>query len=141
VVLENSGLIDPECIEDYIVHNGYRALFNVLSNIAPEKVVLKITNSGLRGRGGGGYPTGLKWNTVAKMDSKIKYVVCNADEGDPGAFMDRTVLESDPHKVIEGMIIAAYAVGAAKGYIYVRAEYPLATRRLNIAIRQAKNMD
>jgi NADH:ubiquinone oxidoreductase subunit F (NADH-binding) len=138
VVLENSGLIDPERIEDYIIHGGYRALLGVLQKIAPEEVVKKITNSGLRGRGGGGYPTGLKWNTVAKMDSKIKYVVCNADEGDPGAFMDRTVLESDPHKVIEGMIIAAYAIGAAKGYIYVRAEYPLATRRLNIAIRQAK---
>lgn len=138
VVLENSGVIDPERIESYIAADGYRALRDVLREMTPQDVVAAITKSGLRGRGGAGYPTGLKWATVAKTKSTRKFVICNADEGDPGAFMDRSVLESDPHSVIEGMIIAAYAVGAQQGYIYVRAEYPLAIQRLQTAIRQAK---
>jgi len=138
VVLENSGVIDPERIESYIAADGYRALRDVLREMTPQDVVTAITKSGLRGRGGAGYPTGLKWATVAKTKSTRKFVICNADEGDPGAFMDRSVLESDPHSVIEGMIIAAYAVGAQQGYIYVRAEYPLAIQRLQTAIRQAK---
>ncbi len=138
IVLENSGRVDPERIESYIAHDGYVALRHVLREMSPAEVVAEVTRSGLRGRGGAGYPTGLKWATVAKTDSSRKYVICNADEGDPGAFMDRSVLESDPHRVIEGMIIAAYAVGANQGYIYVRAEYPLAISRLQTAIRQAK---
>lgn len=138
IVLENCGIVDPERIESYIARDGYVALRNVLRDMAPSEVVSEITKSGLRGRGGAGYPTGLKWATVAKTQSAKKYVICNADEGDPGAFMDRSVLESDPHRVLEGMIIAAYAVGADQGYIYVRAEYPLAIARLQTAIRQAK---
>ncbi len=138
VVLENSGLVDPERIESYIARDGYLALRNVLRDLTPAEVINEITKSGLRGRGGAGYPTGLKWATVAKTHSAKKYVICNADEGDPGAFMDRSVLESDPHRVLEGMSLAAYAVGADQGYIYVRAEYPLAIARLQIAIRQAK---
>jgi bidirectional [NiFe] hydrogenase diaphorase subunit len=138
IVLENSGAIDPERIEDYIAAGGYSALYQVLMEMSPDQVVAEITASGLRGRGGGGYPTGLKWATVAKMPEGQKYVICNADEGDPGAFMDRSVLESDPHRVIEGMAIAAYGVGANHGYIYVRAEYPLAIKRLQKAIQQAK---
>lgn len=138
IVLENSGFMDPERIEAYIARDGYLAVRNVLREMSPAEVVSEITRSGLRGRGGAGYPTGLKWSTVAKTSSAKKYVICNADEGDPGAFMDRSVLESDPHRVIEGMIIAAYAVGADQGYIYVRAEYPLAISRLQTAIRQAK---
>lgn len=141
IVLENSGKINPEQIEDYIAVGGYQQLDHVLNEMTPEEVVKEITVSGLRGRGGGGYPTGLKWATVAKMPNKQKYVVCNADEGDPGAFMDRSVLESDPHRIIEGMAIAAYAVGANHGYIYVRAEYPLAIARLQKAIQQAKRKD
>jgi bidirectional [NiFe] hydrogenase diaphorase subunit len=138
IVLENCGLVDPDRIESYIAADGYVALRNVLREMAPPEVVQVITRSGLRGRGGAGYPTGLKWATVAKTASSRKFVICNADEGDPGAFMDRSVLESDPHRVIEGMIIAAYAVGADQGFIYVRAEYPLAIQRLQTAIRQAK---
>jgi bidirectional [NiFe] hydrogenase diaphorase subunit len=138
IVLENSGLVDPERIESYIARDGYLALRNVLRDLSPAEVIAEITKSGLRGRGGAGYPTGLKWATVAKTQSAKKYVICNADEGDPGAFMDRSVLESDPHRVLEGMSIAAYAVGADQGYIYVRAEYPLAIARLQVAIRQAK---
>jgi len=138
IVLENSGVVDPERIESYIAHDGYLALRNVLREMTPADVMAAITKSGLRGRGGAGYPTGLKWATVAKTKSTRKFVICNADEGDPGAFMDRSVLESDPHRVIEGMIIAGYAVGAEQGFIYVRAEYPLAIQRLNTAIRQAK---
>jgi len=138
VVLENSGQIDPEKIEDYIARDGYRALLTALSDLTPQGVIRQITESGLRGRGGGGYPTGLKWGTVAKATGDIKYVICNGDEGDPGAFMDRSVLESDPQRVIEGMAIAAYAVGASKGYIYVRAEYPLAVTRLQTALRDAR---
>ncbi|MDX2242930.1 MAG: NuoF family protein [Leptolyngbyaceae cyanobacterium bins.302] len=140
IVLENSGKIDPERIEAYIAANGYQALYHALHEMKPTDVVNAITRSGLRGRGGGGYPTGLKWATVAKATAERKYVICNADEGDPGAFMDRSVLESDPHRVLEGMAIAAYAIGATQGYIYVRAEYPLAISRLQIAIRQAQRL-
>ncbi len=138
VVLENSGRIDPEKIDDYIARDGYRALLTALNDMTPNGVIRQITESGLRGRGGGGYPTGLKWSTVAKSPSDVKYVICNGDEGDPGAFMDRSVLESDPQRVIEGMAIAAYAVGASKGYIYVRAEYPLAVQRLTVSLREAR---
>ncbi|MDQ2730555.1 MAG: SLBB domain-containing protein [Armatimonadota bacterium] len=138
VVLENSGSIDPEKIEDYIGSDGYAALVRAITEMTPADVVNEITRSGLRGRGGAGFPTGLKWSTVAKTQSAQKYVVCNADEGDPGAFMDRSVLESDPHRVLEGMALAGYAVGANQGYIYCRAEYPLAVKRLKIAIRQAE---
>ncbi len=141
IVLENSGRIDPERIEDYISHDGYQALLYALTEMTPDEVISEIEGSGLRGRGGGGYPTGLKWTTVAKSVGDEKYVICNADEGDPGAFMDRSVLESDPHRVLEGMAIAAYAVGAQKGYIYVRGEYPLAVERLKIAIRQARRIN
>ncbi|MER3475126.1 MAG: NADH-quinone oxidoreductase subunit L [Armatimonadota bacterium] len=140
IVLENSGLIDPEKIEDYIARDGYLALARVLEAMTPQEVIDEITRSGLRGRGGAGYPTGLKWSTVAKAGGSHKFVICNADEGDPGAFMDRSVLESDPHRVLEGMAIAAYAVGASQGYLYVRAEYPLAVKRLRTAIRQAERL-
>ena len=126
IVLANSGVVDPERIESYIAADGYQALHDVLREMTPKEVVDAMIKSGLRGRGGAGYPTGLKWATVAKTQSAQKYVICNADEGDPGAFMDRSVLESDPHSVLEGMAIAAYAVGADQGFIYVRAEYPLA---------------
>ena len=138
IVRENSGKVDPERIEDYIALGGYRSLYKALYEMTSAEVVDEITRSGLRGRGGGGYPTGLKWATVAKMPADQKYVVCNGDEGDPGAFMDRSVLESDPHLVLEGMAIAGYAIGANHGYIYVRAEYPLAIQRLQKAIQQAK---
>ena len=142
VVLENSGNIDPERIEDYISADGYEALLTALTSMTPLEVIEQVTKSGLRGRGGAGYPTGLKWSTVAKARSQnnTKFVICNADEGDPGAFMDRSVLESDPQRVLEGMAIAAYAVGASHGYIYVRAEYPLAIKRLKTAIKQAENL-
>ena len=138
IVLEHSGQINPESIEDYIAVGGYDSLYQALYDLSPTEVVAEITASGLRGRGGGGYPTGLKWATVAKMPGDQKYVICNADEGDPGAFMDRSILESDPHRVLEGMAIAGYAIGANHGFIYVRAEYPLAIQRLQKAIRQAK---
>jgi bidirectional [NiFe] hydrogenase diaphorase subunit len=137
VILENSGRIEPERIETYIAADGYQALFHALRELTPAEVVEEITRSGLRGRGGAGYPTGVKWSMVAKNPGERKFVVCNADEGDPGAFMNRSVLESDPHRVLEGMAIAGYAVGATQGYIYVRGEYPLAIERLKIAIRQA----
>ncbi len=140
IVLENSGKIDPERIEDYIAADGYLALVTAISEKTPQDVVAEVIRSGLRGRGGAGYPTGLKWSTVAKTGEQEKYVICNADEGDPGAFMDRAVLESDPHRVLEGMAIAAYAVGAQKGFIYVRAEYPLAVKHLKTAIRQAERL-
>jgi bidirectional [NiFe] hydrogenase diaphorase subunit len=140
IVLENSGKIDPERIEDYIAHDGYRALVTVVAEKTSQEVIQEVIRSGLRGRGGAGYPTGLKWSTVAKTGEQQKYVICNADEGDPGAFMDRAVLESDPHRVLEGMAIAAYAVGAQRGFIYVRAEYPLAVSHLKTAIRQAERM-
>jgi len=140
VVTENSGRIDPEAIEEYIAIGGYQALLHALTEKSPAQVILEVSKSGLRGRGGAGYPTGLKWGTVAKSPGAQKYVICNADEGDPGAFMDRSVLESDPHRVLEGMIIAGYAVGANRGYIYVRAEYPLAVKRFTIAIRDARRL-
>ena len=138
IVLENSGRIDPERLEDYIAADGYLALAKVLGEMTPSEVIAEVHKSGLRGRGGAGYPTGLKWSTVAKAVGSPKVVICNADEGDPGAFMDRSVLESDPHRVLEGMAIAAYATGASEGYIYVRAEYPLAVARLKTAIRLAE---
>ena len=140
IVLANCGVIDPERIEAYIAADGYLALHEALAEMAPKDVVETIVKSGLRGRGGAGFPTGLKWGTVAKSPGARKFVICNADEGDPGAFMDRSVLESDPHSVLEGMAIAAYAVGADQGFIYVRAEYPLAIGRLQTAIRQAKRV-
>jgi bidirectional [NiFe] hydrogenase diaphorase subunit len=140
VVLENSGRIDPEKIKEYIAADGYQALVHALAEMTPAQIVQEVSKSGLRGRGGAGYPTGLKWGTVAKTIGTTKYVICNADEGDPGAFMDRSVLESDPHRVLEGMIIAGYAVGASQGYIYVRAEYPLAIKRLQAAIREARRL-
>jgi bidirectional [NiFe] hydrogenase diaphorase subunit len=140
IVLANCGVIDPERIEAYIAADGYLALHEVLAEMSPKDVVDAVVRSGLRGRGGAGFPTGLKWGTVAKSPGAKKYIICNADEGDPGAFMDRSVLESDPHSILEGMAIAAYAVGADQGFIYVRAEYPLAISRLQIAIRQAKRV-
>jgi len=140
IVLENSGKVDPERIESYIAADGYQALYHVLREMTPAEVVDAITRSGLWGRGGAGYPTGVKWATVAKAKGDRKFVICNADEGDPGAFMDRSVLESDPHRVLEGMAIAAYAIGANQGYIYIRAEYPIAINRLQIAIRQAQHL-
>ncbi len=138
VVLASCGRIDPERIEEAIAAGAYRALLRAVTEMTPAQVIEQVRQSGLRGRGGAGYPTGLKWATVAKAPGERKYVVCNADEGDPGAFMDRTVLEGDPHRVLEGMAIGAYAVGASQGYVYVRGEYPLAIRRLQIAIRQAE---
>lgn len=138
IVTKNLGKIAPDRIEEYIAAGGYQSLYKALYEMTPAQVVEEISKSGLRGRGGGGYPTGLKWATVAKMPGEQKYVICNGDEGDPGAFMDRGVLESDPHLVLEGMAIAAYAVGANHGFIYVRAEYPLAIERLQKAIQQAK---
>jgi bidirectional [NiFe] hydrogenase diaphorase subunit len=138
IVRQHSGKVDPESIEDYISVGGYRSLYKALYDMTPADVVDEMIGSGIRGRGGGGYPTGLKWATVAKMPGDQKYVICNGDEGDPGAFMDRSVLESDPHLVLEGMAIAGYAIGANHGFIYVRAEYPLAIQRLQKAIQQAK---
>ncbi len=141
IVLENCGRIDPERIEEYVAVGGYSSLLKAVTEMTPAEVIDEVTRSGLRGRGGGGYPTGLKWVTVSKAEAKQrKYVICNADEGDPGAFMDRSVLESDPHRVLEGMAIAGFAVGADKGYIYVRGEYPLAVARLKKAIIQARKL-
>ncbi len=140
VVLRNSGKIDPENIEDYIAENGYEALAKVLTEYTPDDVIDIIKQSGLRGRGGAGFPTAMKWAITRDSVGDIKYVVCNADEGDPGAFMNRSVLEGEPHAVLEGMIIAAYAIGAQQGYIYCRAEYPIAIRALNIAINQARSL-
>lgn len=138
LVLKNCGHIDAENINEYLAVGGYQALRKALFSMKPEEVIQVISDSNLRGRGGGGFPTGYKWKQVARQPEKIRYVVCNGDEGDPGAFMDRSVMEGDPHKMLEGMIIAAYAVGAQEGYIYVRAEYPLAVSRLKIAIEQAE---
>jgi NADH:ubiquinone oxidoreductase subunit F (NADH-binding)/(2Fe-2S) ferredoxin/NAD-dependent dihydropyrimidine dehydrogenase PreA subunit len=138
VTLRNRGLIDPEKIDDYIARDGYAALGKVLTKMTPEEVIEEIKKSGLRGRGGGGFPTGLKWEFCRKAKGEPKYVICNADEGDPGAFMDRSIIEGDPHAVIEGMAIGAYAIGAKKGYIYVRMEYPLAVKRFYLAVEQAK---
>jgi bidirectional [NiFe] hydrogenase diaphorase subunit len=140
IVLENCGSIDSENIDEYIGAGGYQALAKAVAEMQPQSVVDEIRKSGLRGRGGGGYPTGLKWGIVRKAQSEQKYVVCNADEGDPGAFMDRSVLEGDPHRILEGMAIAGYAVGATQGYIYVRAEYPLAIERLRLAVTQAEKL-
>lgn len=140
VVLANCGHINPEVIEEYIAEGGYEALARALTEMTPEQVVADVKKSGLRGRGGGGFPTGMKWEFTRNAKGDKKYVVCNADEGDPGAFMDRSVLEGDPHRVIEGMAICGYAIGADEGYLYVRAEYPLAIKRLKIAIKQAEEM-
>jgi NADH:ubiquinone oxidoreductase subunit F (NADH-binding)/(2Fe-2S) ferredoxin/Pyruvate/2-oxoacid:ferredoxin oxidoreductase delta subunit len=140
VVLKNCGKIDPENIEDYFAENGYEALGSVLSSKTPEEVIDIVLQSGLRGRGGAGFPAGKKWQFCRASKETPKYVICNADEGDPGAFMNRRVLEGDPHAVLEGMIIAAYAIGSNQGYIYCRAEYPIAVKTLNIAIDQARNL-
>lgn len=137
IALRNCGLIDPENINEYIAVDGYQALGTILKQWTQDDVINEIKKSGLRGRGGGGFPTGLKWELTKKSESDIKYIICNADEGDPGAFMDRSILEGDPHSVIEAMAIAGYAVGASEGYVYIRAEYPLAINRLRIAIKQA----
>jgi len=137
VVLANCGEIDPESIDDYLAHNGYKALKNVLG-MTPDEAIQEMKTAGLRGRGGAGFPTGMKWDFCRQAEGDQKYIVCNADEGDPGAFMDRSVLEGDPHAVIEGMIIAGYAIGATEGYIYCRAEYPIAIKRLTKAISQSE---
>ena len=137
VALKNCGVISPECIDEYIAMDGYFALAKVLSEMQPEDVIKVIKDSGLRGRGGGGFPTGVKWSLAAANKSNQKFVCCNADEGDPGAFMDRSILEGDPHVVLEAMAIAGYAIGASRGFIYVRAEYPVAVKRIKIAIKQA----
>lgn len=138
IALRNCGVIDPEKIDEYIAFDGYKALGKVLTEMTPEDVIEVMRKSGLRGRGGAGFPTAIKWDFAAKQPKGTKYVCCNADEGDPGAFMDRSVLEGDPHAVIEAMAIAAYAIGSDQGYIYIRAEYPIAVKRLQIAIEQAK---
>lgn len=138
IALKNCGVIDPENIDEYIAMDGYKAIAKVLTEMTPQQVIDEIKNSGLRGRGGAGFPTGVKWSFAAPNKSDKKYVVCNADEGDPGAFMDRSVLEGDPHSVLEAMAIAGYAIGSDQGFIYVRAEYPIAIKRLEIAIRQAR---
>ncbi|MFZ3386668.1 MAG: NADH-quinone oxidoreductase subunit NuoF [Candidatus Hydromicrobium sp.] len=138
IALKNRGLIDPEKINEYIARNGYRALARALTSMTPEQVIKEIKDSGLRGRGGAGFPTGLKWEFCRKSPGDEKYIICNADEGDPGAFMDRSIIESDPHLVLEGMIIGAYSIGANQGYVYIRNEYPLAMKRLEIAINQAR---
>jgi NADH:ubiquinone oxidoreductase subunit F (NADH-binding)/(2Fe-2S) ferredoxin/Pyruvate/2-oxoacid:ferredoxin oxidoreductase delta subunit len=140
VVLKNCGLIDPTSIEDYIKVDGFQAIAKVLSSMTPEEVIEEIKLSGLRGRGGAGFPTGIKWETARRASSDKKYIICNGDEGDPGAFMDRSVMEGDPYSVLEGMMIAGYAIGATQGIIYVRAEYPLAVHHLSIAIAQATDM-
>ncbi len=141
IALRNCGIINPEVIEEYIGTGGYQALGKVLTEMTPDDVIQCLINSGLRGRGGGGFPTGLKWKLAKQNEADQKYVCCNADEGDPGAFMDRSVLEGDPHAVLEAMAIAGYAIGANQGYIYVRAEYPIAVERLKIAISQAREME
>ncbi len=140
VALRNCGVINPEVIDEYIAMDGYKALGKALTEMTREEVIEQIKRSGLRGRGGGGFPTGLKWQFTAQAEGDQKFVACNADEGDPGAFMDRSVLEGDPHVIIEAMALAAYAVGADKGYVYIRAEYPIAVNRLKIAIEQAREM-
>ncbi|QNU67893.1 NADH-quinone oxidoreductase subunit NuoF [Ruminiclostridium herbifermentans] len=138
IALRNCGLINPENIDEYIAFDGYKALEKVLTEMKPEEVIDVMKQSGLRGRGGAGFPTGLKWSFAAQQVNDVKYVCCNADEGDPGAFMDRSVLEGDPHSLIEAMAIAGYAIGSSQGFVYVRAEYPIAVKRLQIAIEQAK---
>ncbi|MHB1000104.1 MAG: NADH-quinone oxidoreductase subunit NuoF [Armatimonadota bacterium] len=139
ITLRNTGIIDPESVEDYLEVKGYEALSRVLETMTPEQVIDTIAASGLRGRGGAGFPTGTKWRLTAEAEGDVKYVVCNADEGDPGAFMDRSAIEGDPHSIIEGMIIAGYAIGSDTGYVYIRAEYPLAIKRLRQAIEQAES--
>jgi bidirectional [NiFe] hydrogenase diaphorase subunit len=138
VVLNETGLINPDKLEDYLAYGGYKALAYVLENMTPEEVCNKILDSGLRGRGGAGFPTGMKWNFVRQENAEEKFVIVNGDEGDPGAYMDRTVMEDDPHRVLEGMIICAYAVGASHGYLYIRGEYPIAVDRIQKAIRAAR---
>ena len=140
IVLRNCGVIDPEKIEDYIARDGYKAIEKVLFDMKPEDVVEEILKSGLRGRGGAGFPTGMKWKFAMMQPKGQKYMVCNADEGDPGAYMDRSTLEGDPHSILEAMTIAGYAIGASKGFIYIRAEYPLAIHRLQVAIEQARDL-
>ncbi|TET13160.1 NADH-quinone oxidoreductase subunit F, partial [Candidatus Aerophobetes bacterium] len=139
IAMRNCGFIDPENIDEYIARGGYSTLYKVLIQCDPDQVIEEITKSGLRGRGGGGFPTGRKWHYCRNAPGDIRYVVCNADEGDPGAYMDRSVLEGDPHSVLEGMIIGAYAIGSNEGYIYIRAEYPLAVQTLRKAIKQAED--
>ncbi len=138
VVLKNRGLIDPEKIDEYISRDGYQALAKALTSMSSEQVIEEVKTSGLRGRGGAGFSTGLKWELARKASGDVKYIICNADEGDPGAFMDRSIIESDPHSVLEGMVIGAYAIGSEHGYVYIREEYPLAMKRLHIAIDQAR---
>ncbi len=140
IALRNCGLINPEDIYEYIALGGYEALGKVLTSMTPSEVIDTVKRSGLRGRGGGGFPTGLKWEITSKQESDVKFIICNADEGDPGAFMDRSILEGDPHSVLEAMAIGGYAIGADKGIIYIRAEYPLAIKRLNVALQQARDM-
>jgi NADP-reducing hydrogenase subunit HndC len=139
IALRNCGVIDPENIDEYLAFDGYKALEKALTTMTPQEVVDEMKKSGLRGRGGGGFPTGLKWEFAAKQKNDQKYIICNADEGDPGAFMDRSVLEGDPHVVLEAMAIGGYAIGANQGFIYVRAEYPIAVQRLEVAIAQARD--
>jgi NADH-quinone oxidoreductase subunit F len=138
IVLRNAGLINPESIEDYLAVGGYRALFKVLSGMTPDDIIAEVKNSGMRGRGGAGFPTGVKWELMKKNHSEKKYLICNADEGDPGAYMNRNEIESDPHSILEGMMIAAYAMGSDEGIAYIRAEYPLAVKRLEKAQMQAE---
>ncbi len=138
IALRNRGMIDPEVIDEYIARDGYKALARALTEMTPEGIINEVKNSGLRGRGGGGFPTGLKWELCRNQQDNTKYIICNADEGDPGAYMDRSIVEADPHSVLEGMLIGARAIGASEGYIYIRAEYPLAMERLKIAIDQAR---
>ena len=138
VVLRNRGRIDPEKVEEYIAFDGYEAMAKALTEMSPEQIIAEITASGLRGRGGAGFPTGKKWQICRQSKGRPKYIICNGDEGDPGAYMDRSVLEADPHAVLEGMVIGAKAIGAEKGFLYIRNEYPLAVKRVEIAIRQAK---
>ena len=140
IALRNCGVINPEVIEEYIAMDGYAALAKAVTEMTPQQVIDEIKESGLRGRGGGGFPTGIKWSLAAANEADQKYVCCNADEGDPGAFMDRSILEGDPHAILEAMAIAGYAIGASQGYIYIRAEYPIAVKRLEIAIGQAREM-
>ena len=139
IALRNCGVINPELIDEYIAQDGYAALGKALTEMTPQQVIDTMLASGLRGRGGAGFPTGLKWKFAAANAADQKYACCNADEGDPGAFMDRSVLEGDPHSVLEAMAIAGYAIGASQGYIYIRAEYPIAVKRLQIAIQQARD--
>ena len=140
IALRNCGLIDPENIDEYLAADGYEAMGRVIAEMTPEEAIQVMIDSGLRGRGGGGFPTGIKWQIASKVEGEQKYVVCNADEGDPGAFMDRSILEGDPHSVLEAMVINGYCIGADKGLIYIRAEYPLAIKRLKIAIKQAREL-